>query len=77
MTKHISREDIKEGIKSIKFYGLNKYKEGCCMKLLILEIDEPVGIHRFKIGDKVQIKSERMNIHFDYVKVRGIVDLNV
>ena len=47
------------------------------MKLLILEIDEPVGIHRFKIGDKVQIKSEMMNIHFDYVKVRGIVDLNV
>ena len=47
------------------------------MKLLILEIDEPVGIHKFKIGDKVKIEGAGINIHSDYVRVRGIIDLNV
>lgn len=47
------------------------------MKLLILEIDEPIGMLKFKIGDRVKIEGAGVNIHSDYVKIRGIVDLNV
>lgn len=42
-------------------------------KLLILEIDEPVEIHKFKIGDKVKIEGVGVNIHSDYTKIVGLI----